>query len=622
MMTRAKPNKPRSARSFTNILTTRIAVLISVFVAIYAGFAVYNAYINNQQSLAAQQELIAQDAGKTVSSFIQDKFSRMETAVGLVDPVGVNRDMQTNLLDGLLGQDPAFREFALFNSRNRQLAETARISNSLSSGFIAQLTDEVFSQTLTGEHYISPVYIDDATSEPLIAIAIPIKNVFGEFQGTLVGEVNLKFIWNLVDQLKVGETGYAYVVDNQGNLIAFRDTSLVLAGENLAQVSEVKEFVENPSLSSDITPEIVSYSGLLGEKVVGTYVPLGTPQWAVVTELPVSEANQPLVRIMLLNTAAVLASTILGGLAGFLLARLIAAPVVALSAVATQVADGNLAVEAKVTGAAEVAQVATAFNAMTSRLRELIEGLEQRVADRTKALATSAEVSRRLTAILDPHQLANEVVKEVQSAFDYYYAQIYLLDEAGENLVIAGGTGEAGSTMLARGHSVPKGRGLVGRAADTNASVLVPDVSQEENWLPNELLPDTKSEASVPISVGDQVLGILDVQHDRVNGLTEEDVTLLESLAGQVAISLRNARSYEQSRTQAELASLVNVIGQKIQRTTSVEDTLQTAIRELGTAIGAARVRARIGETRLAIEPVAILHSGKEANDGNGHDQV
>jgi hypothetical protein len=186
MMTKAKPNKPRSARSFTNILTTRIAVLISVFVAIYAGFAVFNAYINNQQSLAAQQQLIAQDAGKTVSSFIQDKFSRMETAVGLVDLVDANRDTQTNLLDGLLGQDPAFRQFALFNSRGRQLAETARISSSLSSGFIAQLTDEVFSQTLSGEHFISPVYIDDATSEPLIAIAIPVKNVFGEFQGTLV----------------------------------------------------------------------------------------------------------------------------------------------------------------------------------------------------------------------------------------------------------------------------------------------------------------------------------------------------------------------------------------------------------------------------------------------------
>jgi GAF domain-containing protein len=148
--------------------------------------------------------------------------------------------------------------------------------------------------------------------------------------------------------------------------------------------------------------------------------------------------------------------------------------------------------------------------------------------------------------------------------------------------------------MLARGHSVPVGRGLVGRAADTHVSVLVPDVSQEEGWLPNEMLPETKTEAAVPISVGDQVLGVLDVQHNLVNGLTQEDVTLLESLAGQVAISLRNARSYEESRSQAELESLVNVIGQKIQRTTSVEETLQTAIREIGIAVGASRVRANI----------------------------
>jgi GAF domain-containing protein len=220
------------------------------------------------------------------------------------------------------------------------------------------------------------------------------------------------------------------------------------------------------------------------------------------------------------------------------------------------------------------------------------------VADRTRALSTSAEVSRRLAAILDPRQLANEVVNEVRNAFDYYYAQIYLLDGAGENLVIAGGTGEAGAAMLDRGHSLPRGRGLVGRAADTNTSVLVPDVSQEDGWLPNELLPETKAEAAVPISVGNLVLGVLDVQHNRVNGLTPEDVILLESLAGQVAISLQNARSYEQSRAQAELESLVNVIGQKIQRTTSVEETLQTAVREIGLALGAARVSANLGTSR------------------------
>ena len=152
--------------------------------------------------------------------------------------------------------------------------------------------------------------------------------------------------------------------------------------------------------------------------------------------------------------------------------------------------------------------------------------------------------------------------------------------------------------MLARGHKIPKGRGLVGRAAETNAPVLVPDVTQAEGWLPNPLLPDTKSEVAIPITSGNTLLGVLDVQQNVVNGLGEEDVSLLQSLAGQVAISLQNARSFEQSKAQADLESLVNAIGQKIQRATTVDDTLQTAIREIGLALGASRVSANVQASR------------------------
>ncbi len=161
-------------------------------------------------------------------------------------------------------------------------------------------------------------------------------------------------------------------------------------------------------------------------------------------------------------------------------------------------------------------------------LESLTIGLEQRVAERTKALETSAEISRRLTAILDSRDLAKAVVDQVQTAFDYYYAQIYLFDEVGENLVLTTGTGEAGAEMMKRGHSLPKGRGLVGRAAENNKSVYVPDTTQDPDWLPNELLPDTKAEAVVPISIGDQVFGVLDVQDDTTNDITPTDVTLLE----------------------------------------------------------------------------------------------
>ncbi|HEY5728735.1 MAG TPA: GAF domain-containing protein [Anaerolineales bacterium] len=192
-------------------------------------------------------------------------------------------------------------------------------------------------------------------------------------------------------------------------------------------------------------------------------------------------------------------------------------------------------------------------------LESLTTGLEQRVAERTKALETSAEVSRRLASILDPRQLAGAVVNQVQSAFNYYYAQIYLFDDADENLVLTSGTGEAGTEMMKRGHNLPKGRGLVGRAAENNESILVSDTSQNPDWLPNELLPDTKAEAAIPIAVGDKVLGVLDVQDDVTNDITHDDITLLESLAGQVAISIQNANSYAKAEAALQEAkSLVD----------------------------------------------------------------
>lgn len=197
-------------------------------------------------------------------------------------------------------------------------------------------------------------------------------------------------------------------------------------------------------------------------------------------------------------------------------------------------------------------------NEKEQEVREFASTLEKRVEERTKALATSAEVSRRLASILDPRQLASAVVNEVQTAFNYYYAQIYLFDEMGENLVLNAGTGDAGAEMLKRGHALPKGRGLVGRAAATKESILVSDTSQDPNWLPNELLPDTKAEAVVPIVIGGKVLGVLDVQDDVMNDIFPEDVTLLESLAGQVAISLQNADLY--ARAEAALQEAKSLV--------------------------------------------------------------
>lgn len=184
--------------------------------------------------------------------------------------------------------------------------------------------------------------------------------------------------------------------------------------------------------------------------------------------------------------------------------------------------------------------------------REQLRTLEQTVAERTQALAVSAQVSRKLSAVTDERTLVTEVVEQLQSAFGYYHAHIYLLEADGETLRMAGGTGQVGKTLLERGHSLPIGKGLVGRAAQTRQPVLVSETRADPNWLPNPLLPETQAEIAVPILSGEQVLGVLDVQNNLVNSLGAQDVQVIGAIADQVAIALQNIRATAQARETAE----------------------------------------------------------------------
>jgi len=169
---------------------------------------------------------------------------------------------------------------------------------------------------------------------------------------------------------------------------------------------------------------------------------------------------------------------------------------------------------------------------------------------RVRQLQTVAEVSTATSTILDAAILLQQVVDLTKERFDLYHAHIYLLNESGDTLNLAAGADEAGRKMVAEGWRIPlaQEQSLVARAARSGKTVTVDNVRLAADWLPNPLLPDTYAEMAVPIMLEDKVVGVLDVQSDKVGGLNELDANLLRSLANHVAVTLTHARLFEETQ--------------------------------------------------------------------------
>jgi PAS domain S-box-containing protein len=181
------------------------------------------------------------------------------------------------------------------------------------------------------------------------------------------------------------------------------------------------------------------------------------------------------------------------------------------------------------------------YEDITAR-KQLEQQVQEAFERRGYQVQISTEISQEIAEASELSELFQRVVNLTKERLGYYHTQVLRYDPSQDAVVLIAGYGEIGQKMFVEGHRMPMGTGLIGNAAATGETVMRSHLAKDPDWQPNPFLPDTQGEIAVPIKLGDKVMGVLDVQSDQANVLTEDDRLLLEGLCGQIAIAMEQTR--------------------------------------------------------------------------------
>jgi PAS domain S-box-containing protein len=223
----------------------------------------------------------------------------------------------------------------------------------------------------------------------------------------------------------------------------------------------------------------------------------------------------------------------------------------------------------------EDAQIALAF---TNQVAVAIENarLFEEIEKRARQLQTAAEVSRAASSILDPDELLRQAVNLIRERFDLYYTGIFLVDDEGRYAVLRAGSGEAGRKMLKQGHKLEVGgKSMVGWCVTNSQARIALDVGEEAVRFDNPLLPDTRSEMALPLISRGQVIGAVTVQSAETAAFSDEDITILQTMADQLANAVGNAHLFRETRSALERLDTLNRVSGLINSSLELPEVLE-----------------------------------------------
>lgn len=388
--------------------------------------------------------------------------------------------------------------------------------------------------------------------EDRVAVVQPILGAQGQTMGVFGGLADMSRLDGLVSmQVLPSEKAQIYLVN--ANYVAFSGIG----------TSEQRIYV--PSFGAVEALKggggSATYHDYGGKIVIGVYRWLPLLRAALLVEVSRADALRPVWTTLFVNIAVGVVVLAVAVVVALTTTQQIARPISNLVDTARRIALGERELAAQIERADEIGVLGQAFNSMTAQLREVVDELEMRVQERTYALAqrtayleATAEVGRTISSILDLDRLRQQVVELIRERFGLYYVGLFQVDDSGEWAILQAGTGDYGRRMLARGHRIRIGEGMVGWCVTNNQIRVASDAGQDGVRLDTPELPNTRSEAALPLRSHERVIGALSVQSERVDAFDQDALIALQTMADQVAVAIYNARLFAQVQDALQVA--------------------------------------------------------------------
>jgi GAF domain-containing protein/HAMP domain-containing protein len=430
----------------------------------------------------------------------------------------------------------------------------------------------------------TPVYLDATGRGAVTTAASPVFTQSGKLAGVVGMDISLTEMKNNIEQARVLESGYSFLVDESGHAIALSDRGFLdIMGYLPDEGDTGADLSGTQTAFGPIIQQMTNHETGFGTvKVAGkelfvAYALLESTGWShasVVTAADVLTSVAQIEGELQANTRSLVMQRILPAsalifilviLAGWVMTNYLMKPIRNLAGAAQEIRAGRWDIEVPEAGSDEIGLLAMAFKDMVERLHEVFADLENRVSERTqdlerrsKQVQVAAEVARDAATSQVLDELLNRAVNLVRDRFGFYHAGIFLLDDAREYAVLRSATGEAGQTMLERNHKLKVGQeGIVGFVSGTGEPRISLDVGEDAVHFKNPILPDTRSEMGLPLRAGDNVIGVLDVQSKQAAAFDQDDITILQIMADQLAVAIQNARLLKEAQENLQQMQLL-----------------------------------------------------------------